>query len=63
MTTQRGLSSGGYRKLTEMMQTWHEMAKRSRYEQCWLAKLSCQQLTTVYGRQAVMTSTLITGGI
>jgi len=63
MNTQRGGFSGGYRKLAEMVRTWHSMAECSRYEQWWSEKLGHRRLTIVYGGQAVTTSTLIVGGI
>ena len=60
MNTLRGGSSGVYRKLADMVWTWHGAAERSRYEQRWSEKLVPRQLTTVYGRQAVSSQLTIT---
>jgi len=60
MNTGRDGSSGGCRKLTEMVQTWHDVAEHSMYEhQRRLEKLDHWRLTAVYGGQAVITVMLI----
>jgi len=50
-------------KMAEMAWTRYKTANRSRYEQRWSEQLDRRPLTAVYGGQAVMTSTLIVGGI
>jgi len=37
MKTGKGGSSGAYRKLADMVWTWHGAAESSRYEQWWSA--------------------------
>jgi len=61
MHTHRGGSSGGYRKLAEMVRIWHG---EPRYQvpvpgTRRFVMLDRRRLTAVYGGQAVMTSTLI----
>jgi len=53
MNHQSGESSGGYKKLAEMVWMWHRTAERFRYQQRQLEKLNCRWLTAVTGSDDV----------
>jgi len=53
-TRRGGPSSSGWRKLAEMVRTWHKTANRSTHEQLRSEKLEHRRLTALYGGQPVM---------